>query len=253
MLRRLLDYLQELHVCGWNWWCLYYLPRIYFFVQGGPTCCSSFWSFLISSIDEPVNSFSCAIRAEDVLNLMLRYILCRQVLCEKYLKFVPCLPGVRRRLCSLCGVCDRRWYMCGRVFVKHAFFSSLLCICIADIVIDSVGGMMGRPTLSDDVGWEVWVGSVGGCTLGDGVTCSNCCWGMVSVHFNWSTSVMSSLWTGSLACNEGDIFEGGCVKILIISSADCCKKSSNSTGGKRIVVEKTVAVSQSLTVLVLGK
>ena len=33
--------------------------------------------FLIRSIDETINSFSCDVLAEDVLRLMLRYMLCR--------------------------------------------------------------------------------------------------------------------------------------------------------------------------------
>ena len=64
---------------------------------------------------------------------------------------------------------------------------------------------------------------------------------------------MSALRTGSPACHESDVVEGGCAKILIISSAACRKKLSNSTLGKGVVVGKKVTVSQYLTILVLGK
>ena len=39
------------------------------------------------------------------------------------------------------------------------------------------------------------------------------------MRFNWSARVMSALRNGSLACNEGDVAESGCVKIRITSLA----------------------------------
>ena len=113
------------------------------------------------------------------------------------LNFVPCLPVVRRRLCFPRVVCDQRWYLCGRGFAKRAFFSSLLCIFSSYMGMDAISGMVGGPIIGDDVGWEAWVGSAGGCTLGDGVTCAGCCWWMVSVRFNCSARFMSTLRTGS--------------------------------------------------------
>ena len=73
------------------------------------------------------------------------------------------------------------------------------------------------------------------------------------MRFNYSDSVMSTLRTGPPSYNDGDVFEGGCVKILIMSSADYRKESSNLTQGKGIIVRKRVTVSKSLTILVLGK
>ena len=42
--------------------------------------------FLIRTIDENINSFSCVVCPEDVMSLMLRHMLCRQVLCNKLLE-----------------------------------------------------------------------------------------------------------------------------------------------------------------------
>ena len=56
----------------------YYLRSRTLVTQASGPC------FLIRSIDETINSFSCAVLAEDVLRLMLRYMLCRQVLCSKF-------------------------------------------------------------------------------------------------------------------------------------------------------------------------
>ena len=111
--------------------------------------------FLIRTIDETFNSFSCAVWSEDLTSLMLRHMMYRHTLCRNCLKFVPCLPGVQRRLCFPRVVRDRRWYLCERVFAKRTFFSSLLRICSADMGIDDLGGMGGRPTLGDDVRREV--------------------------------------------------------------------------------------------------
>ena len=58
---------------------------------------------------------------------------------------MPCLPGVQCRLCVPRVVHDQRWYLCGRVFVKRDFFSSLLCICSEDMGINVIGGIMGGP------------------------------------------------------------------------------------------------------------
>ena len=93
---------------------------------------------------------------------------------------------------------------------------------------DGSGTVVG-PTLGDTLGGEVWFGSICGCTLKDGVTWDGCCGGMVSMHFNFSASVMSTLRLGSPACNEGDVVEGGCFRILTMSSAACRKKSSDLT------------------------
>ena len=43
--------------------------------------------FLIRTIDETFNSFSCVDRPEDVMNLMLRHMVCCQVVCSKLLEF----------------------------------------------------------------------------------------------------------------------------------------------------------------------
>ena len=47
------------------------------------------------------------------------------------------------------------------------------------------------------------------------------------MRFNCSASVMSTLRPGSIAFNEEDVVEGGCGRILMISSAACRKESSN--------------------------
>ena len=152
------------------------------------------------------------------------------------LKFVPYLPGLRRRLCDL--VRHLSWYRCGRVFAKSAFLSFLLCICRAEMGTDAGSGMAGEPTLGDALGGGVWFGSIGGCNLRDSVTWDGCYGGMVSMNCNYSTSVMSSLRTGSPACNEGDVVEGGWVRILMMFLAACRKKPSNLTWGKGMVVGK---------------
>ena len=65
---------------------------------------------------------------------------------------MPCLPGVRRKLCFPRVVRDRSWYLCGRVFSKREFYSSLMCICSVYMGMDAAGGMVGGPTLGDAVG-----------------------------------------------------------------------------------------------------
>ena len=42
--------------------------------------------FLIKTIDETINSVSCVVWLEDVTSLMLRHMLCCQVLCSKFLE-----------------------------------------------------------------------------------------------------------------------------------------------------------------------
>ena len=59
---------------------------------------------------------------------------------------------MQRRFCFPRVVCTQRWYLCGRVFVKRACFSSLLCICIVDMEMDDIGDMVGGTTLGDAVG-----------------------------------------------------------------------------------------------------
>ena len=95
--------------------------------------------------------------------------------------------------------------------------------------IEDGSGTVGGPTLDDALWGEVRVESLGNCALGYGVTWAGCYGGIVSRRFNCSASIMSALQTGSPACNEGDVVEGGCVRILVMSSAACRKKSYSLT------------------------
>ena len=93
----------------------------------------------------------------------------------------------------------------------------------------------------------------GVCTLRDGTGETYFVCGMISACCNCSAKVMSTLQSGLSACNDGDVVEGGYVRILIISPAAFRIKSSSLICGKGAVMGNEVTVLQPWTVLVLGK
>ena len=88
------------------------------------------------------------------------------------------------------------------------------------------------------------------CTLGADDLCYCCYCGIVSARLSCVAKVKSALRTGSPAFNVGVVVEGISVSIVMISCADCRRKSSGLTLGKGTNFGKKVTVSQSLTVFV---
>ena len=77
--------------------------------------------------------------------------------------------------------------------------------------------------------------------------------GNLSVRFRIVTISKSAFLVGLPASRLGVVGVGGAVRILIISSTACLKKSSVLTFGNEITFGEKVTVSMSLTDLVLGK
>ena len=115
------------------------------------------------------------------------------------------------------------------------------------------GGGLSGTTLGSVSGGRIRRCNVGVFTLGGGVTG---CAGMVdmgSILLICVAIVYSVLGTGSSACKEGVVVEGGEASMVIMSVAACFKKSSILTSGKGTVVGKNVTVSNVLIILVRGK
>ena len=80
------------------------------------------------------------------------------------------------------------------------------------------------------------------------------CWiGSLSVCLRIFAISKSAFLVGSPVSRLGDVGVDGAVRIPIISSAACLKKSSIFTFGSEITFGKEVTVSISLADLVLGK
>ena len=94
--------------------------------------------------------------------------------------------------------------------------------------------------------------TAGGCTLG---VCASIVLGsgIVSILFNCVANVRRALRTGSPACKLGVVVDGGAVKMVMISTAACFRKSTSLTCGNGTLVGKNVTVSQFHTCFVRGK
>ena len=93
---------------------------------------------------------------------------------------------------------------------------------------------------------------VAGITLGVGVAVGRGS-GILSILFNCVANVSSALRTGSPASKLGVVVDGGAVKMVMISTAACFRKSVNFTCGNGTLVGKNVTVSHVLTCFVRGK
>ena len=70
---------------------------------------------------------------------------------------------------------------------------------------------------------------------------------------NCVAKVSNAFLIGSPACKLGIFGAGGCVRMVMISVADCFKKSVSDTSGNGTTFGKKVTVSQSLMALMRGK
>ena len=133
------------------------------------------------------------------------------------------------------------------MLLNISIFKALLCCCKTDT---GVYCMVGMGNLGTDAEGVECVGRVVTCTLGDSATGAVCAIEIGSTLLSCVASANNAFLTESPAARLGVVVDGGRVRILMMSPATCFRWSVSLTSKNGVDVEKNVAVSQSLGVLV---